>query len=310
MQNEPQRHPLIKEENKQATAIPVSPSNLIYPFAPRVSVQGQRPIMPSGYPVVSSTPMSVYRKSEKVMSTASEKALPPKHVAISGGSITQGKPVFRAQIPSSGSWQDIQDSQKVAAATASAKSSLMQRTPSPRVTGLPPGENLNRRSSDVIEPIYVPGQGLLPTINPSHLPNMRQFPTFMMPSVKVEKTSDSPTHSKSFNPEDLRHITSASTRGSVLHQDLHFMKASSLSQLPMNMAGLPLMSQAKEENLSSRMFAGRSTTPPSQPKGMERKSSYAPSPVSDLPPRRPSPLVQQQPLGESYFKEGTVKLGW
>ena len=280
------------------------PSSLsAYSFAPRRNVSPARATLASLYPPVTSTPLSVVKKPEKPSAAVPDKPAPPKHVAISGGSITQGKPVFRAQFPQTGSLQDIKDSQKVAAATASARNSLSQRTPSPLVSGLPPGEGLNRRSSDAIESIFAANPGLLPTINPAHLQAMRNQPPFLPPSaIKVEKTSY-PSISKSIVSDDLRHIISSSAPpGSIRPQDPHYLLgASSLSQLPVG--SLPLINKPKEESLSPRAFAQRSTTPTSQAKGVDRKSSFAPSPVPDLPPRRPSPLVQQHPV-ESHFKDG------
>ena len=217
-----------------------------------------------------------------------------KHVTISGGSITQGKPVFRASTSDAHGLE--KDGQKFAPPISSTpKAVLLPGAPSPAHT-----EAVRK----------VEEAALL--ANPTLLQNaiLRGMPLppglVLSPSVKLEKSDSHQAPLKTFIPDDLRHSMSVSGAGSLpLHVDPHHLLAAgaSIPQFPVGsaMLGLPMKAKGVDENLSPRSLMQRTTPPPSQSKLMERKSSHPHTP-QDLPPRRPSPLVQH--TVESHYKEG------
>ena len=275
------KHAPLKEEIQHPVISGQSIQRLVFPAGARLPS--------STTPKVSTIPAAAPRASlplERPGSHSSEKIV-PKHVTLSGGSITQGKPVFRAQLT------PLQDSLDVKKEKMAAPTRGMVPG-APTLASLPmTSEAAARRAFEAVaaENILAAHSGLLPAFNPV----MTQFLPGLPPTVKHEKEPH--PLPKAFTPEDLRR--SSASPGNPMHLDPQFL----MSQLPIEsiIQGIPPKGKSLEESLSPKRHG--STPPPSSGKGIERKSSLSSIASTDLSPRRPSPMVHGM---EGHYKEGKL----
>ena len=243
----------------------------------------------SAYSMLSQIPVGVGVRPPLPNEKSATDKVAAKHVPIPGGSITQGKPVFRAQLaPTIGVHTPEKDKKFSSVSSA------------PKVAGIP-GEP-NPTISDSMRKTEEASQRVFPHSAAAAMG--MHFPSnLIMPSVKLEKTADTHPSPKTLTPEDFRYTISAASAGALpIQPDPQLLAAMRQIAPGAIMHGAPTKSKGFEENVSPRLLTQRSTPPLSQSKLMERKSSHPLPTAQDQPQRRPSPLVQQ--AVENHFKEG------
>ena len=258
-----------------------------------------KPMPPPGQLYAANIPRMMAPSAAPRQSLPSEKTDPekavPKHVTLPGGSITQGKPVFRTQLTPTNEARD-REKERLAAPVSTGRGAVIAGAPS---SSHPTAMMESPRKTPDGRELLIP-PGFLPTLPASNIVGMRFPPGQVHPRpVKVERSSEPFSASKTFTPEDLRHASAASgSVASPMHIDPHLFMVASMAPGPMH--GMPFQSK---DSFSPRPLPHMSTPPP--PKGVERKPQHSQSPAPDMPSRRPSPMVQQM---ESQYKDGEYAL--